>query len=100
MQTERVTYLTSADRKAQLEAFAKARGESVGNVVREATSRFISEPRDESEKEAELSALTDELEAALPEMREDFDAMLGSLRAMNDKIEAYRAEKAQRRKAA
>ena len=39
MQTERVTYLTTAEQKAALEAFAKARGESVGNVVREATAK-------------------------------------------------------------
>jgi hypothetical protein len=100
MQTERVTFLTSRDHKTALDSFAASRGESVGNVVREATSRFIAEPRDESEKEAELAVLTDELGAALPGMREDFDAMLGSLRTMNDKIEAYQAEKALRRKAA
>ena len=43
MQTERVTYLTSAEHKAALEAFAKARGESVGNVVREATTSYMAE---------------------------------------------------------
>jgi hypothetical protein len=100
MQTERVTFLTSRDHKKALDSFASNRGESVGNVVREATSRFIAEPRDESEQEAELAALTFELEVTLPEMRKDFDAMLGSLRAMNDKIEAYRTEKALMRKAA
>jgi hypothetical protein len=44
--------------------------------------------------------MTSELEQALPEMREDFDAILTSLRAMNDKIEAHRAERLQRRQAA
>ena len=94
MQTERVTYLTSAEQKAALEAFAKARGESVGNVLREATRGFISQPRDESEAEAELAALTSELEKAVPEMREDFDAILASMREMNAMMEAYWAEKA------
>ena len=41
MQTERITYLTNAEQKAALEAFAKARGESVGNVVREATAEYM-----------------------------------------------------------
>ncbi len=43
MQTARVTYLTNAAQKAALEAFAKARGESVGSVVREATSTYMAE---------------------------------------------------------
>ena len=100
MQTERVTYLTSAEQKAALEAFAKARGESVGNVLREATRGYIAQPRDESEAEAELAALTAELEQALPKMREDCDGIVDSLREMNDRIEAYLAEKSKARKAA
>ena len=67
MQTERVTYLTSAEHKAALEAFAKARGESVGNVVREATARYISQPSDD--EEAELAAIVAEVAKAVPEMR-------------------------------
>ena len=94
MHTERVTYLTSAEHKAALEAFAKARGESVGNVVREATRGYIAQPRNDAEAEAELATLTAELEEALPEMREDFDAILASMREMNAKMEAYFAEKA------
>jgi hypothetical protein len=82
MQTERVTYLTSAEQKAALEAFAKARGESVGNVVREATSRYISQPvlnKDDAATEAALALLIDELEAAIPRWNAKFDSMEASL---------------------
>lgn len=97
MQTDRLTILMDPKYKAAVSKRAAARGVSTSEHVRNALDSFKSEA---SENEAELAALTDELEAALPEMREDFDAMLGSLRATNDKIEAYRAEKLQRRKAA
>jgi hypothetical protein len=69
MQTERVTFLTSRDQKAALDAFAKRSGQSVGHVLREASERYIARQRDEAELEAELDALTQELEAALPQMR-------------------------------
>ncbi len=68
MRTERVTFLTSAEHKAQLDAFAADRGESVGNVVREATSRYMAQPSADDE-EAELAALVDELTKAVPVMR-------------------------------
>jgi hypothetical protein len=80
MQTERVTYLTSAEQKAALEAFAKARGESVGSVLREATVRYIAEPpRRDAAEEAALALLLDELEAAIPRWNAKFDSMEASL---------------------
>ncbi len=100
MQTERVTFLTSRDHKAALDAYACENGQSVGHVLREASVQYIAPPLAHPEREAELAALTDELEAALPEMRDDFQASLDSIRAMNEMIEAYRAEKAQRKQAA
>lgn len=92
-QTERVTFLASRDYKRALDSFAAERGESVGSIVREATSRYIAQPHDENADEAELSVLTSELERALPEMRDDCDAIVAALRSMNEKIEAYRANK-------
>jgi signal transduction protein with GAF and PtsI domain len=68
MQTERVTYLTNAEQKAALEAFAKARGESVGNVLREATARYMAQPMADDEEEA-LRLLADELNEAVPKIR-------------------------------
>jgi hypothetical protein len=80
MQTERVTYLTTAEQKAALEAFAKARGESVGNVLREAATRYIAQPRDENDEEAELAALVAEVNAALPKMNASIDQMIEMMR--------------------
>ena len=93
MQTERVTFLTTPDHKAALDAFARESGMSVGHVAREATSRFIVR---ESDREEELNALVDEVEAAIPQMRQDMSAMLDALRSASAEIEAYRREKAQR----
>lgn len=73
-QTERVTYLTTAEQKASLEAFARARGESVGNVVREATARYIDEISEE--EEAELIALTEQVNEAVPRMMASMDRMI------------------------
>ena len=79
MHTERVTYLSTADQKAALEAFAKSRGESVGNVVREATARFIGQPTEQ--EEAELAALVEQVNEAIPKMQ-------ASISRMNDRLEA------------
>jgi len=67
MQTERVTFLTSRDHKAALDAFAASSGQSVGHVLREASSRYIAEGQQTQEEE--LAALVNELSAAVPEMR-------------------------------
>lgn len=100
MQTSRVTILMTPDKKAAFDAVAAERGLSTGEFFRRAGDREVI--GDNGEKEATLAALTDELEAALPEMRDDFDASLASLRSMNEMMESYRAEKARapKRKAA
>jgi hypothetical protein len=80
MQTERVTFLTSRDHKAALDAFAASRGESVGSVVREATARYISQPPEAKDSsEAALALLLDELEEAMPKWNAKFDSMESSL---------------------
>lgn len=82
MHTERVTYLTNAEQKAALEAFAKARGESVGNVLREAAARYMAQPTEEEEAElAELAAIIEEVAKATPDMQ-------ATLRRTREKIEA------------
>lgn len=98
MQTERVTYLTSAEQKAQLEAFAKARGESVGNVLREATMRYIAQPPEiTDDEEAALNLLVDEIEASIPEWHAKFDSMEASIgqarKAIRDALAAVEATK-------
>lgn len=84
MHTERITYLATADQKAALEAFAKARGESVGNVVREATAQYIEQPS--PEEEAELAALVDQVNKAIPQMNESLDSMIETIRTMRRNI--------------
>ena len=87
MQTERVTYLTSTEHKAALEAFAKARGESVGNVVREATARFIGQPTEE--EEAELAALVEQVNDAVPKMHASIDRMIETLDKSHRETDAF-----------
>lgn len=79
MQTERVTYLTTAEQKAALEKFAKANGKSVGNIVREATASYMAAPKSNGDEEALLDLLIKELEAALPRWNARFDSMEASL---------------------
>lgn len=77
MQTERVTFLTTPDHKAALDAFAAGNGMSVGHVVREATSSYIAqEAADEDETRA---LILDEVEKALPLMQQDLVAIRASI---------------------
>src|SRR4051812_45431706 len=80
MQTERVTFLTSPEHKAALDAFAAERGESVGNVVRDATARYMAQPPEAASEEGKaLDLLVDELEAAVPKWNASFDSMERSI---------------------
>lgn len=89
MQTERVTYLTSAEQKAALEAFAKANGKSVGNVVREATMTYMAEaPLGDDEK---MSILVAELNEALPAIEASFERMTAKLEAAHAELGQLRA---------
>ena len=94
MQTERVTYLTSAEQKAALEAFAKARGESVGNVLREAVVRYMAEPDPEptAEEEEALKILLEELNAAVPKMRASLEQSIERVKRGNAEIALKLAE--------
>lgn len=98
MQTERVTFLTSREHKAALDAFAADNGQSVGNVVREATARYISEPSGRAdEDERALDLLVSELEAALPRWNASFDRMEASIsrarKAIHDALTAVEKTK-------
>ena len=84
MQTERVTFLTTPDHKAALDAFASRNGRSVGHVVREATSKYIAQEKDE---EAELVALVEQVNEAIPKMNASIDAMIATVRETSASIE-------------
>ena len=89
MQTERVTYLTSAEQKAALEAFAKAKGKSVGNVVREATLIYMAEsPLNDEDK---MSILVAELNEALPAIEASFERMTQKLEDTHTELAQLRA---------
>ena len=87
MHSERITYLASADQKAALETFARERGESVGNVVREATARFIGQPTEE--EEAELAMLVEQVNAAVPKMNASIDRMIASMEKSQRETDAF-----------
>lgn len=84
MQTERVTFLTSREHKAALDAFAASRGESVGNLVREATAHYIAQEPDE---EQELAAIVAHLVDALPAMRASLDRSIAKTQTSMDEID-------------
>ena len=85
MQTERVTYLTSAKQKAALEAFAKKRGESVGSVVREATARYMTEPN--AEQIEELTAIVAEVAKAVPDMQASLRRSIKTIEESRQRID-------------
>jgi hypothetical protein len=84
-QSERVTFLTTPEHKAALDAFAASRGESVGNVVREATARYMGQAGDD--EEAELAALVEQVNEAIPKMEASLDEMSRTIRATNARVD-------------
>lgn len=94
MQTERVTFLTTPEQKAKLDAYAALNRQSVGHVLREASIRYIAEESDPStaEEEAQLAALVAEANIAIPKMNEALDTMIETLR--DTRIEVDRALRA------
>jgi hypothetical protein len=85
MQTERVTFLTTPDHKAALDAFARESGMSVGHVVREATTRYVAEG--ELNEEERFRLLIHELEEALPAMHDALDHAIEGQRQLRADID-------------
>lgn len=85
MQTERVTFLTTPDHKAALDAFASRSGKSVGHVLREASARYIAHQEND---EGELAALAMEVNKAIPKMQASIDTMIDTVRATRERVEA------------
>ena len=75
MQTERVTFLTTPDHKAALDAFARDSGMSVGHVVREATTRYVAEG-ELGEALPHMHAALDRAIEGQQKLRADIDLML------------------------
>jgi hypothetical protein len=89
MHTERVTFLTTPDQKAALDAFAASNGMSVGHVVREATSRFISEPKDAADEEEALRLLAAELNEAAPRIQASLQRISNNIRELRNENDAF-----------
>lgn len=87
MHTERVTYLTNAEQKAALEAFARSRGESVGSVLREAAARYIATSDSDDDNEA-FDALVQELQEAVPRWNAKLDRMFANIDRANATVDA------------
>ena len=92
MQTERVTFLTTPDHKAALDAFARGSGMSVGHLVREATTRYVADGA--VDEEEELALLTRELNAAVPRMMTDLDTAIRAVEASNRRVDEVLAGEA------
>ncbi len=85
MQTERVTFLTTPDHKAALDAFARESGMSMGHVLREASTRYLAEG--EMDDEAQLELLVQELQEALPRIHASIDRSIEGLRETRSEID-------------
>ena len=92
MQTERVTFLTTPDHKAALDAFAASNGKSVGHVVREATSQYIAQPGEVvDERDEQLDAIVPMVEDAVQEMTAAIAAMRADISRTCAKVDAILA---------
>ena len=90
MQTERVTFLTTPDHKAALDAFAKESGMSVGHVLREASTRYVADG--DMDEEERFRLLIDELDRALPAMHAALDRAIAGQQALRADIDAMLRE--------
>ncbi len=90
MRTERVTILMPPDKKAAFNALAAERGLSLGEFFRQAGDRLAEE---EADQEAELIALTTEVNEAIPRMIASLDHMHETLHKAHEEMQAFFREK-------
>jgi len=90
MQTERVTFLTTPDHKAALDAYAASSGKSVGHVLREASTRYVAEAGMDEEERVKL--LIHELDDALPLMHDALDRAIAGQQQLRAEIDALLRE--------
>lgn len=85
MQTERVTFLTTPENKAALDAYAADAGKSVGHVLREASMRYVAEGAlSEGER---FQLLIHELAEALPAIDAALDQAIEGQQRLRADIE-------------
>lgn len=84
MRNARVTVLMSPDEKAEMEANAARLGVSSGEYVRLAVDNF---DKPTAAEEAELAALVEEVNRAIPKMRASLDRMSQNLRKTSKEVD-------------
>ena len=94
MQTERVTFLTTPDTKAALAARAAAQGVSLGEYIRR---RVENEDDVTPQQEAELAALVEQVNEAVPRMETALDEMSRKLRTTHQEVDRLLREMGARR---
>ena len=90
MQTERVTFLASPNEKASLMRRAAGMGVSNSEFVRRAVENF-----DEISalEEAELAALVEQVNEAIPKMQASFTHISHTLETLHEEMDAFLHEK-------
>lgn len=90
MQTERVTFLTTRDHKATLDAAAKDSGISVGHLLREASTRYVVES--DMGEDDRFKLLIDELDDALPHLHAALDRAIAGQQQLRADIDTMLRE--------
>ena len=90
MQTERVTFLTTPDHKAALDAYAASSGKSVGHVLREASTRYVAEG--DMDEEERFKLLIHELDDALPHLHDALDRAIAGQQQLRAEIDGMLRE--------
>jgi hypothetical protein len=89
MRTARTTVLLTDTERANLDAFAMSRGETVSNVVRDATVRYIAQPPDHADEERMLKLLIDEINDAAPRILASMDRLSAKMQVMHEENDAF-----------
>ena len=90
MRNARMTVLMTAEEKADIEAEAKRLGVSSGEYVRLAVDNF---DRPDAAEEAELAVLIEQVNDAIPKMRDSLDRMSTQARSLHEEMDAFLREK-------
>jgi hypothetical protein len=92
MRTARTTVLLTDAERAELDAFAMSRGESVSNVVRDATVRYMAQPPADGDQEL-LALLAKELNEAAPRISASLDRSSAILQELHAEMDQFFREK-------
>lgn len=86
MRDKRMTVLLSSDEEAGLKAEARKLGVSSGEYIRLAVDNFAGAT---AEEEAELAALVEQVNKAVPKMQASIDGMIATLQRSNAETDAF-----------